>query len=76
MGFQEEKLLLSTLANRVKELRTKKGVTQQQAFIDSGVHFGRVEQGKRDASITTINKICNYFEISITEFFETGFNKF
>lgn len=73
MGEKQDKSLLISLANRVKELRNKKDVTQEQAYNDTGIHFGRIEQGKRDASFLTLNKICQYFEITLEEFFKTGF---
>ncbi|MCB0478090.1 MAG: helix-turn-helix transcriptional regulator [Crocinitomicaceae bacterium] len=31
------------------------------------MHFGRIEQGKRDVSITTIYKIAEYFDVSVSE---------
>jgi len=65
-GSQNE--LLLKLANRVKELRMEKGLTQEDAFNDTGIHFGRIEQGKRDISFTTLKKICDYFTISMEDF--------
>jgi len=61
---------LSNLAKRVAELRKKKGVTQQDAFNDTGIHFGRIEQGKRDISYITLLMLCKYFEVSPKEFFD------
>lgn len=69
-----EKNELLKLANRVKKLRSSKGVTQEIALIDTGIHFGRIEQGKRDISFTTLLKICKYFKITPSEFFDNEFN--
>ena len=71
----DEKKLLLQLAKRVKELRVEKGLTQEQAYNDTGIHFGRIEQGKRDASYTTVYRISKYFNISIEDFFRKGFNE-
>ncbi len=60
--------LLLSLAKRVKELRSIKGVTQEQATTDTGIHFGRIEQGKRDVTISTIQKLSSYFGVSMHEF--------
>ena len=60
----------SNFGKRVKGLRLAKGETQLNAFNDTGIHFGRIEQGKRDVSITTIYKIADYFDISVTEILE------
>ena len=67
-----EQLLLN-LAKRIKELRKIKGVTQEDALNDTGIQFSRIEQGKRDIQLSTIEKLCKYFEISLNEFFNDSF---
>lgn len=74
MKEHEKKELLNLLAKRIKALRSKKGVTQEDALNDTGIHFGRIEQGKRDISFTTLIKICQYFEITPGELFGDEFN--
>jgi len=73
MSKKNDKSLLISLSKSVKELRSKKGVTQEEAYNDTGIHFGRIEQGRRDASFLTLNKLCSYFEITMEEFFKKGF---
>lgn len=75
MNDKEKKELLITLAKKVKELRISKGLTQEEAFNDTGVHFGRIEQGQRDISFTTLYKLCKYFDISMAEFLANDFKK-
>ncbi len=74
MEEYNKKELLSIVAKRVKELRSKKDVTQDNALNDTGIHFGRIEQGKRDISFFTLFKICQYFEISLKDFFTKDFD--
>lgn len=74
MEEHDKKELLNILAKRVKELRSKKDVTQEDALNDTGIHFGRIEQGKRDISFSTLFKICQYFEISPKDFFTKDFD--
>ena len=74
MNKISSKRSLLKLANRVKSLRRHKGVTQEDAYNDTGIHFGRIEQGKRDASYYTIVKISEYFEMTLEEFFGEGFD--
>jgi transcriptional regulator with XRE-family HTH domain len=64
---------LLKLASRIKKLRLEKKLTQEDAYNDTGIHFGRIEQGKRDISFTTLKKICDYFNLSLEEFFSKGF---
>jgi transcriptional regulator with XRE-family HTH domain len=62
--------LLHFIAQRIKALRTEKGLTQENFYNDTNIHIGRIELAKRDISVSTISKICDYFEISISTFFE------
>ena len=64
---------LLRVAKRIKELRLKNKLSQQDAYNDTSIHFGRIEQGKRDLSYFTLFKICNYFKISLTDFFDDSF---
>jgi len=59
--------ILLEFAAKVKELRITKGVTQQDAYNDTGIHFGRIEQGKRDVSLTTLVKLAEYFGVSVSK---------
>ena len=60
--------MLLTLAKRVKELRNEKGLTQQDVYNDTKIHLGRIEQGKRDITFTTLCKLAHYFEVKNWEF--------
>ncbi|MBP0903562.1 helix-turn-helix domain-containing protein [Mariniflexile gromovii] len=68
-NLSKEEVLLQ-LAKRVKELRLKKGVSQQNAYNDTSIHFARIEQGKRDISYFTLYKISKYFDIELRDFFK------
>jgi len=61
---------LSALAKRIKELRRKRGFSQE-AFADhAGLHrvgFGSIEQCRRAPSILTVLKIAQGFGISLSE---------
>lgn len=73
MGKRKNEDLLRKIALRIKALRDTKGVTQEDFYNDTGIHVGRIESLKRNVSITTIEDICNYFNITISEFFDDGF---
>ena len=66
--YQDEVLLKSIILT-IKELRKEKGVTLETFYFDTGIHLARIEQGKTNISISTLAKICAYFEISLVEFF-------
>lgn len=46
------------------------GGSGSEELADTGIHIGRIEAGNRDVSISTIEKICDYFNISVAEFFK------
>ncbi|WP_405412214.1 helix-turn-helix domain-containing protein [Maribacter sp. Asnod1-A12] len=66
--IRNDKLLLK-ISNRLKTLRFQKGVTQEEVYNETGVHISRIEAGKSNISVTTLHRLCIYFEIDLVEFF-------
>lgn len=66
----EDHVLLTYISKKCKALRANHGLSQEVVLNDTGIHIGRIETAKRDVSISTIEKICTYFEISIADFFK------
>lgn len=58
---------LIELANRIKKLGRERNLTQEDCYNDTGLHFGRIEQGKRDLRVTSLVTICEYFNISLKD---------
>ncbi len=61
------------VGNRIKELRNKLGISQEELGFRSGVHrtyIASLEVGKRNVSISTLEKIVKALEISLSEFFD------
>lgn len=60
------------VGNRIKELRSKLGISQEELGFRSGVHrtyIASLEVGKRNVSIATLEKIVSALEVSFSEFF-------
>ena len=70
MNQRNNKKLQLLIAQKVKDLRKSKGVSQQQAYNDTDIHIGRLETAKNNATVNTISILCNYFGITLSEFFE------
>lgn len=54
------------LGDRIKELRTKKNITQEQLAVDLNVAkstIGMWENNRREPDLETINKIAAYFRV-------------
>ena len=63
------KELLLKIAQRIKQLREEKGVSQDVFYIDTDIHIARIETGKLNITVSTLKAICEYFEISLCDFF-------
>ena len=60
------------VGNRIKELRNKLGISQEELGFRSGVHrtyIASLEVGKRNVSIATLEKIVDALEVSFSDFF-------
>ena len=62
------------VGKKIKELRTEAGLTQMElagrASLDR-TYINSVENGRRNISITNIEKIANAFNINISALFES-----
>lgn len=65
--------MLVKIGNRIKELRTNKlKITQEEFAKVLGVdrtYLSRVESGKQNITISTLETICNKLQISFSDFF-------
>jgi transcriptional regulator with XRE-family HTH domain len=64
------KELLLKIAQRIKQLREEKGISQEVFYIDTDIHIARIETGKLNITVSTLQSICDYFEISLMDFFK------
>jgi transcriptional regulator with XRE-family HTH domain len=62
--------LLKKVATVLKELRVANNLTQGDVYYDTAIHIGRIEAYKVNLSISTLSELCDYFEISLTDFFK------
>ena len=69
MAQYRDEILLKKIATRVKELREQKGLSQVQVYHESDIHIARIEATTYNLSVSTLSKLCDYFGISLAEFF-------
>lgn len=58
---------------RIKELRTTLGLSQEKLAVKAEIdrtYLTGVEQGKRNPSIKSLEKIVNALEVNFSEFFK------
>ena len=66
-------MIETKVGNRIKELRNKLGISQEELGFRSGVlrtYIASLEVGKRNVSIVTLEKIVIALEVTLSEFFD------
>ncbi len=63
-------ILLKAIARRLKELRAAKGVSQETVYEDTGLHIGRIETERHNITVSALSRLCDYYGITLSEFFE------
>lgn len=73
METTDYRQILGAFGDRIRRLRTEKGLSQE-AFADLvGLHrtyVGGVERGERNLSLENIAKIASAFRMSLSDLFE------
>ena len=62
--------LLQAVAQKLKQLREAKGLSQRIVYIDTDFNIGKIEVGKTNITISTLSRLCNYYGTSLKEFFD------
>lgn len=62
--------MLKRIAQRIKSLREERRLSQEDMYFDTEIHIGRIETSKVNISISTLQEICEYFDLSLTDFFK------
>jgi transcriptional regulator with XRE-family HTH domain len=65
----QDKDLLDQIIAGIKAIRKSKDITLEVFYFDTGIHLARIEQGKTNITVSTLSKICTYFEMNLIEFF-------
>ncbi len=61
--------VLRQIADRIREIRKELKITQTTVIEDTGVNIGNIEAVPKNLSITSIVILCDYFEVSLEDFF-------
>jgi transcriptional regulator with XRE-family HTH domain len=62
--------LLKKISKRIKSLREEHGITQEDFYNDTNIHLARIETANGNITVSTLEAICKYFKISLSEFFQ------
>lgn len=61
---------MKKIALKLIEIRKGYNLTQEDVYNDTGIHIARIESAKRDVTINSLKRICDYYEIDLYDFFK------
>ena len=67
-------LTVGAFGNRLREIRTKKRISQEDLALKAGVdrsYMGRLERGELNPTLTKICQLSEALEIDVVDFFST-----
>lgn len=65
-------MIKEKVGQRIKELRTKQGLSQEEFAFKCGLdrtYITSLERGKRNISLENLEKIASAFNMTLSEFF-------
>jgi transcriptional regulator with XRE-family HTH domain len=68
-----KKEILVKFGNRVRDERTKLGISQEELAARAGLHrtyIGMIERAEKNLTLENIEKVCKALGLSIGDFFE------
>ncbi|HBV17044.1 helix-turn-helix domain-containing protein [Chryseobacterium carnipullorum] len=66
------------IGDRIKEVRVEKKLSQETVALNSGIErsfMTHIENGRRNVSVETLEKVLTGLEISFSDFFNSNFFK-
>ncbi|MFZ1701404.1 MAG: helix-turn-helix transcriptional regulator [Pyrinomonadaceae bacterium] len=69
----KNKALIEAFGKRIRQLRTKRSLSQEELSFQTGFHrtyIGMVERGERNISLANIGVFADVFEMSVSELFD------
>jgi len=65
---RDDKLILN-IALVLKELREDLGVSQEDVYLETNIHIGRIEACKSNPSVSTLSALVKFFRIKMSDFY-------
>ena len=67
---QKDEILLKAIAAEIRRIRLSKGLSQETIYLDTEIHCARLEQGRLNVTVGTLKRLCDYFGLTLSEFFK------
>lgn len=62
--------VIRKIATRLKTLRNAKGFSQLTVYKQTDQNIGRIEAAQSNITISSLEKLCRFYGISLKEFFK------
>ena len=63
-------VLIEEIARRLKDLLIGRRLSQETVYFNTGIHIGKIETEKYNITVSTLSKLCDYYQITLEEFFK------
>ncbi len=67
---QRNEKLIFAIGKRLQYLRNNKGVSQIDVYIETNINVKRIEAGTQNISVSTLSLLCDYYGVTLEEFFK------
>ena len=68
-GQRRNDVLTKRIAERLKEVRKARHLTQEDVRFQLEMNIGRIEAAQHSITFATLADLCDYYEITLEEFF-------
>ena len=62
--------LINEIAQHLALLRNARKYSQEEVYNELGIHIGRIETGKLNISISTLEEILSFYKVPLSDFFK------
>ena len=70
LDLERNNEILQKIAAKLRLLRRKAGLLQKTVSAETGLNMGRVEGARKNVTLTTLERLCEYYYITLDEFFK------
>ncbi len=69
MAQRHDEKLLRQIAEKLRSIRKELKITQDVVKVEAGVAISELEGGRMNPTIMTIAILCQYYDVSLEDFF-------
>lgn len=70
INLERNEEALQKIAAKLRLLRRKAGLLQKTVSKETGLNMGHIEGAKQNITLTTLERLCSYYDLTLDEFFK------